>query len=137
MKKTAEEMLNDCGNAKQYEVGDLDSQPDGCYADFTMVEIDKDNLIDLMDRYTDQFKPKWVSVEERLPESEDNSVLVYFGLPDHTGFCGYVADMVHIQDYFDDITDGYDEHGNQLYTKWYLSRGITHWMPLPEPPKTV
>ena len=45
--------------------------------------------------------------------------------------------MVHIQDYFDDITAGLDENGNQLYTKRYIEMGITHWMYLPELPVSV
>ena len=70
---------------------------------------------------------EWISVDDRLPELEDNSVLAYFS---HGGI-----DMVHIQSYFSDITAGLDSKGNQLYTKWYLSQNVTHWMPLPEPPK--
>ena len=73
---------------------------------------------------------KWISVDERLPESEDNSVLVWFEDPGS-------IDMVHIQDYFDDITAGVDKDGNQLYSKRYISHGVTHWMPLPAPPKAT
>ena len=69
---------------------------------------------------------KWISVKDRLPESSDGSVLAYF---DHDGI-----DMVHIQECFDDITAGIVD-GVQQYTKWYLNIGITHWMPLPEPPE--
>ena len=43
--------------------------------------------------------------------------------------------MVHIQDYFGDVTCGLDSEGKQLYTKMYLSNGVTHWMPLPSPPE--
>lgn len=77
---------------------------------------------------------EWIKCSERLPESKDDGVLVYFGLPDHSGFCGHGVETVHIQDYFDDITNGLDADGNQLYAKQYLSMGITHWMPLPAPP---
>jgi len=79
---------------------------------------------------------EWIKCSDRIPESEDNSVLVYSasGTPDGLGFPAGGLDMVHIQDYFNDITDGIDKDGNQLYTKWYFSQGITHWMPLPEPP---
>ena len=70
---------------------------------------------------------EWISVKDRLPESEDYSVLAYWS-------ANGGMDMVHIQDYFDDITDGVDDEGNQLYTKWYLSSGVTHWMPLPPAP---
>lgn len=76
-----------------------------------------------------------IQCSESLPESKDDGVLVYFGEPDHTGFCGHGIESVHIQDYFDDIPDGLDEEGNQKYAKWYLNMGVTHWMPLPEPPK--
>jgi hypothetical protein len=72
---------------------------------------------------------EWIECAKQLPEIEDNSVLVYFS---HGGI-----DMVHIEDYFMDITSGFDDKGQQLYTKWYLVQGVTHWMPLPTPPSTV
>lgn len=81
---------------------------------------------------------EWIKCSERLPESKDDLVLVYSATggqikPNGFPIGGY--DAVHIQDYFDDITCGLDKDGNQLYTKWYLSQGITHWMPFPELPK--
>lgn len=69
---------------------------------------------------------EWIKCSERIPESKDDSVLVYF--PNGS------IETVHIQDYFDDITAGYKD-GILQYTKWYLSQGITHWMELPNPPK--
>lgn len=60
---------------------------------------------------------EWISVEERLPEAADNPVL------------------------------GYDDMSNMSFMAWYrpISKEwegfsgfpvkITHWMPLPEPPK--
>jgi hypothetical protein len=71
---------------------------------------------------------EWIKCSDRLPELEDNSVLVYFKELDS-------IDMVHIEDYFRDITAGLDKSGNQIYTKWYLTQGVSHWMPLPETPK--
>ena len=73
---------------------------------------------------------KWISVKDRLPKSKDDSVLVYFGDCTIKGI-----DMVHIQDYFDDITNGLDGYKKQLYTKFYINQGITHWTLLPEPPE--
>ena len=70
----------------------------------------------------------WICVDDRLPEIKDDSVFAYWA--GHGGM-----DMVHIQDYFQDITAGFDEEGKQLYTKWYLTSGLTHWMPLPSPPE--
>ena len=67
----------------------------------------------------------WVSVLDALPESEDGSVVVYW--PENKN-----REMVHIQDFFDDITDGTDMNGDQLYTKWYLSQGVSHWHAMPE-----
>jgi hypothetical protein len=45
-------------------------------------------------------------------------------------------DMVHIKDYFGNITNGIVD-GVQQYTQRYLSVGITHWMPMPEAPKEL
>jgi len=79
------------------------------------------------DKRIAELENQWVSVQDRLPELEDNSVLVYFTTTS-------IA-VVHIEDNFKDIPNGFDKEGNQLYTKWYIFSGITHWMPLPEPPK--
>ncbi len=64
--------------------------------------------------------PKWISVEERLPEP-GQGVLVYDD-------CGYmsVADYTHDK-HFPTV---YEFHVNGEYEP-----GVTHWMPLPEPPK--
>ena len=70
----------------------------------------------------------WVKCSDRIPELRDDSVLVYFS--ENGGI-----DMVHIEDYFKDITAGFDDSGNQIYTKWYLCQNVTHWMPLPQPPR--
>ena len=73
-------------------------------------------------------KMEWISVKESIPHSCDDSVFVYF-----SGIGS--VDVVHIQDYFDDITSGFDDEGNQIFTKWYKSQKVTHWMALPNPPK--
>jgi hypothetical protein len=70
---------------------------------------------------------EWISVKDRLPELKDDSIIAYY----KTGS----IETTHIEDNFKDITAGFDENGNQLYTKWYLNAGITHWMPLPQPPE--
>lgn len=69
---------------------------------------------------------EWISVNDRLPELKDDGVLVFFP--------NGAIETVHIQDYFDDITAGVDDFGVQMYTKWYITQGVTHWMPLPEAP---
>lgn len=62
--------------------------------------------------------PRWISVEERLPE-EDQEVLASV----NGGFC-----ISHIFD-FDMVT------GKPEWTYTGLGADPDHWMPLPEPPK--
>lgn len=69
----------------------------------------------------------WISVNDQLPELINASVLVYF----KRRRC---MDVVYIADYFGNITDGFDEKGNQMYTQFYKIQGITHWQRLPEEP---
>ncbi len=70
-----------------------------------------------MQSYADQFAPKWIGVEEGLPESYVN-VLVYY---DDDGL--YRVDtMIH--------------NGKKWIYQWTNKFTVTHWMPLPEPPKT-
>jgi hypothetical protein len=81
---------------------------------------------------------EWIRCSERLPELKDDSVLAYAdGTSVHAGDHAWPKggmDMVHIQDYFGDVTCGVDPAGTQLYTQMYLSRGVTHWQPMPVPP---
>ena len=71
---------------------------------------------------------EWIAVADRLPEIRDGGVLVYFSKFD-------AVETVNIEDYFRPITAGLDDAGNQLYALWAASAGVTHWMPLPQPPK--
>jgi len=73
-------------------------------------------------------KLSWIKCLEELPEIQDDSVLVFFANT-------RAIEAVHIEDYFGNITAGLDEDGNQIYTKWYLCQGVTHWMPLPADPE--
>lgn len=70
----------------------------------------------------------WIKCEDKIPELGDYSVLAYFS---ENGS----IDMVHVEDYFKDITAGRDKNGILKYTKWYLSQGVTHWMNLPKIPE--
>ena len=61
--------------------------------------------------------PKWIAVSERLPE-KNKDVLGLTKLPQHL--------IVALED------DGFRSD------EWGIIKDITHWMPLPEPPrKTV
>ena len=63
---------------------------------------------------------RWISVKDRLPEP-DTKVLVY-GRNEYGVYC---------------ITCHYSAHRKWLYHNRTTADGktITHWMPLPEPPK--
>ena len=62
---------------------------------------------------------EWIPVSERLPEAEMN-VLVY---DDSGGMPTMEVDAL-----------GYDKHVDAVF--WYRMQNVTHWMPLPKPPKT-
>lgn len=65
---------------------------------------------------------EWVSVEGKLP-TKNEDVLVYRG--------GHIGNLMNVYTYLDN-DEWEDEHGYWSRTK---DEGITHWMPLPEPPK--
>ena len=56
-------------------------------------------------------EPRWIPVTERLPE-KNTRVIVCASLPE-----GVHSDFIY--------EDGH----------WFVSTGVTHWMPFPEPPK--
>lgn len=62
----------------------------------------------------------WISIEERLPERSD-TYLVYLGDEDHSVIS--IADFVS-------KNGGWD-----IFEKYYIGCTVTHWMPLPSPPK--
>ena len=66
---------------------------------------------------------EWISVDDRLPEDGDYSVFAAFVNgsvePIHSSHVKIHMDMVHVQDW---VRDNYIV-------------GVTHWMPLPQPPE--
>jgi hypothetical protein len=62
---------------------------------------------------------KWISVEDRLPELDESPVLGWFG--GEIGFANFAEQS------------GTDAEGNVWTRKGFEQ--ITHWMPLPDPPK--
>lgn len=70
--------------------------------------------------------PKWISVEERLPEISDVVLVIASGKPRENI---ELHDAFLIASFWGDegwIADGYEE---------WDAVNVTHWMPLPEPPK--
>lgn len=72
---------------------------------------------------------EWISVEDRLPESIVNKVLVYC----ENGYIGYG----HYEKYQGEET-WYNLESGEPFSSWSLQNcspyKVTHWMPLPEPP---
>ena len=100
---------------------------------------EKDLLIQELRRENAELRarvPKWIPVTERLPE-EDGAYLVTtncFGKYQGINICWFAKDGETVDEY---------ELAGQKYV-WYFYDGeygyvstdsVTHWMPLPEPPK--
>lgn len=83
-----------------------------------------EGLSHAVDQMTEWRKKQWIPVTERLPEYMEN-VLVTDGVFSGMGW-----------------RDWYDHHGTKPREDYWISPntnvndlGITHWMPLPQPPK--
>lgn len=69
---------------------------------------------------------KWISVKDRLPNL-DEAVLVH-------------AEYLHIKTNYYEVWSLFRRHGGELiwvdkYGDGHKLTEVTHWMPLPEPPK--
>lgn len=72
----------------------------------------------------------WISVKDRLPKSMINKVLVWLEHEDLNGYIGYGHyEKFHSEEMWYDL-----EHNERFDKRGYI---VTHWMPLPEPPKEV
>lgn len=90
-------------------------------------EFDVDEVNDLADflNINDVVVQRWISVEERLPKVEkryngyeySTELLVYDGLRRRAAYYCHTSGVWYDSRYEDDTFD------------------VTHWMPLPEPPK--
>lgn len=71
---------------------------------------------------------EWISVKDRLPTEKDERNRASFVWVITASACGHVGCIA------------FDPH-KQIFTDEYagewidLTKGVTHWMPLPEPPK--
>jgi hypothetical protein len=81
----------------------------------------KEEIMSAMEEYADQFRVnEWIPVSERLPENR-KVVLI------HWAYEG--RELTTSGSYNHD--GQYWQHGNATQMK------VTHWMPLPEPPKQI
>lgn len=91
---------------------------------------------DAIEELTDRNVGKWIPVTERLPEArtwEDDGLRCSSNVlfrTDRTIHIGYVIEDFYVDEYA----------GKVKLHRWYMQGGyriedVTHWMPLPEPPK--
>ena len=79
-------------------------------------------------------KPRWIPVLERLPE-KDGDYLAYVCLDDNEPFFGIfpfdsnVPGFGYWDEYYDPVTYGW------AGSDFVVIKEVTHWMPLPTPPK--
>ena len=76
-----------------------------------------DDLAKAYEQGVEDGKPKWIPVTERLPEKEE------------VVLCHCRANIIETLAYYDESWQGYSGR--------YMKGFVTHWMPLPEPPKEV
>lgn len=82
-----------------------------------------DDAIEAIEAYHNQFDSKWISVEDKLPESLYNVIVFY-----DNGIGGYVS-----RGYY------YNSSGAKWDVQSYsgtINPKVTHWMPLPPNPTT-
>lgn len=76
---------------------------------------------------------EWISVEGRLPESDDEFLVVAYGEVRTCMFNPWLSDpsknREHSYQWFEELD--IPNFGSERYNVG----GVTHWMPLPEPPK--
>ena len=106
--KFADETIAQAADA----IDELDTLLDG-------VSADNDALCETIERMK---KPRWISVTERLPEKNGKYLCNIKRFGQYAGMQYYYVDVLVFQeDYF--FEDGIG------------TERVTHWMPLPEPPK--
>ena len=102
-----EEQIEEIYEQIKYNTGSYDSDARSC--------------AEILYDYANYRKQEWISVKDRLPKS-NQEVLVYRG--------GHIGDLMNVYIYV-----GNDKWEDE-YGYWSVTddEGITHWMPLPEPP---
>lgn len=82
----------------------------------------------------EQGAPGWISVKDRLPELGEQVLLIAYGWSDTTIYLGRLEHMSSETSWLTGITSKESEWRIQGWS--YLKEPlVTHWMPLPEPPK--
>jgi len=85
-------------------------------------------------------RDRWISVEERLPDKPGDYLVIenYWGVATRIRVRSYTDDLSSVERYaFPPKThkrSGWYEYDSE-YGYFETGKDITHWMPLPEPPK--
>ncbi len=88
-----------------------------------------------IDSNTIGIRPKWISVKERVP-NDDQDVLVYHNEDDHitVGYFNSETVSFYIES---DGSKFFTDDGWETEIPWAQKGRVTHWMPLPFPPKDI
>lgn len=82
----------------------------------------------------EEAQPKWISVEERLPEPHTDVLLIAHGWEPQLVYIGKLEKVESEKSWLTGLVSKASEW--TVYGFSYLKKPIvTHWMPLPEPPK--
>lgn len=83
---------------------------------------------------------KWIPVTQRLPVVDDDNidVLIYADGDISIGWYGWERhELMGIERYGADDFDGVPPHWHNSGSMHIFGSPVTHWMPLPEPPKEI
>lgn len=99
--------------------------------------VSDEDLVNIIEQCFNDLSPKWVSVDDELPEGSMAHVLVFCegGNIDKSFYC---TDREFLSKGLSSGCYSRKKHGkNSGYFDLSHKHGykITHWMPLPEPPK--
>ena len=102
---------------------------------------EKDLIIQDLRRENAELKasaPKWISVDDRLPEKKGTFLVYVKANNKWSGWSGYIKTT-----WFTPCYEGAEDRlqGKKIWYDYdsefgdYEVRNVTHWMPLPQPPK--
>jgi len=110
------------------------------FSDSHEIEILREDCIEAMQQYAEQFKPKWISVTESLPKPGTDVLILKDLSKWNRGKHIYKA-SVHLAEKPQSYGGPNSLTGRGYLTGVYFAipaicnpDTITHWMPLPEPP---
>lgn len=77
--------------------------------------------------------PQWIGVDERLPEPDKNVLLIAHGWESRTIYVGQLHHLNSSKGLFG--IESKESDWRIWGWSYLIAPNVTHWMPLPEPPK--